>query len=103
MTKLLYDKGRKLKDGESDYKPVLTVTIVPSSDQDPSKVGFAWRVIELTRDKMVIQLDFENATYISFEAADTLVIEFGDPDLFITGDGIQIRPEDRRIERKLMR
>ena len=52
---------------------------------------------------MALTLDFEHAKLISFNKADILVIEFGDPDLFLTADGIQIKPEDRRIERELMR
>ena len=52
---------------------------------------------------MVIQLYFENAIYVSFEEPDILVIEFADPDIFISENGIQILPENRRLERKLMK
>ena len=52
---------------------------------------------------MVIQLRFETAIFVSFEEPDKIVIEFADPDLFISENGIQILPEYRKIERKLMK
>ena len=52
---------------------------------------------------MLIQLRFEFALYISSEGADTLVIEFADPNIFITEKGIQIPEEHRRLTRNLMR
>ena len=52
---------------------------------------------------MAIKLLFETALYVSFEEPDTLVIEFADPDIFISENGIQMLPEDRKIERKLMK
>ena len=51
----------------------------------------------------MIQLNFEFALYISSEGADTLVIEFADPNIFISEKGIKIIDEHRRITRKLMR
>ena len=62
-----------------------------------------WEITEFTLSKMVIQLLFETPLYVSLERADTLVIEFTDPDLFITQNGIQILPENRRLNRNLMR
>ena len=63
----------------------------------------SWKITEFSPSKMVIQLLFETALFVSFEAPDTLVIEFADPNLFITDKGIQILPENRKIERKLMK
>ena len=63
----------------------------------------SWEVIQFTSNKMIIQLLFETALYVSFEEPDTVVIEFADPDLFISEQGIQILPEYRKIERKLMK
>ena len=83
--------------------PVFTVKIEPSAEQDPDRIGMTWVITEFTRSKMRIQMTFEQALYVSFEATDTLVIEFADPDLFITDGGIQILPEHRRLVRPLMR
>lgn len=59
--------------------------------------------MEFSSTKLSIQLDFEQALYVSFEEADMLVVEFADPDLFLTDDGIRILPENRRLERPLMK
>ena len=48
-------------------------------------------------------MSFEYALNISSEGADTLVIEFVDPDIFISDKGIKIPEEYRRLTRKLMR
>ena len=50
---------------------------------------------------MKLQLTFEFALHISFQEADTLVIEFADPDLFVTEHGIRILPEHRRLKKPL--
>ena len=56
--------------------------------QDPEKIKMSWEITEFTSTKMTIQLLFETALYVSFEEPDTLVIEFADPDIFITEKGI---------------
>ena len=76
---------------------------MPSDQQNPEKVKMTWEIIEFTPSKMKIQLHFETALFISFEAPDILVIEFADPDIFISEHGIQILPENRIIRRKLMK
>ena len=63
----------------------------------------SWKISEFSPTKMAIQLLFETALFVSFEAPDILVIEFADPDLFVTERGIQILPENRKIEKKLMK
>ena len=62
-----------------------------------------WDLIEFTTSYVEMQLNFEYATFISYEEADTLVVEFADPDLFISGNGIKMLPEHRRLTRPLMR
>ena len=52
---------------------------------------------------MTFKLLFAEPLWISYENADTLVIDFADDELFITPEGIKI-PEERRIlRRKIMR
>ena len=63
----------------------------------------SWKIIEFTRSKMVLKLLFETALYVSYEEPDTLVVEFADPDIFISENGIRILPEDRKLTRKLMK
>ena len=90
ITKLTFDnRPRELTaEDKVEQKPVLSVTIVPSIEQDPERIKFAWKVLKFTKEMMVLQLEFEFAKYISFNKPDTLVIEFGDADLFITDNGI---------------
>ena len=50
------------------WKPVFTVDVEPSIDQDPSKVGIqSWEMIKFDSQYMEIQLTFENPLQISFE------------------------------------
>lgn len=81
----------------------MNVYADPSEEQDPSKVGLTWNVTEYTSDKMTLKLFFDDALYISFEKADTLVIVFADEELFISEDGIKISEESRILKRKLVR
>ena len=62
-----------------------------------------WNVTDITPTTMTFKLLFAEPLWISYENADTLVIDFADDELFITPEGIKI-PEERRIlRRKIMR
>ena len=98
LTKLTFNDKRNL--GES--KPVFVVAVEPSSLQDPANVELTWEITEFTSTKMLLQIYFEFAKHISFNSPDTLVVEFADPDLFISDGGIQMLPDHRRMTRELM-
>lgn len=63
----------------------------------------SWKVSEITTKALKLKLAFEDALYVSYLEADTLVITLADPNLFISTQGIQIKPENRQMRRKLMR
>lgn len=73
--------------------------MIPSELQDPEKVTLSWNITSRTAQSIFIQLDFDEPLFISFEEADVLEINFGDPDLFISTNGIQILEENRKISR----
>ena len=47
-----------------------------------------WQITLFTASQMKIKLDFTEPLYVSFEEPDILEIEFADPDLFISEEGI---------------
>lgn len=72
--------------------------------QDPENVAMDWYIDSYSASKIELQLKFEKPLYISIEKEpDILKINFADADLFITENGIQIRPEHRNLSRKLSR
>ena len=100
LTALTFNEKRR---NLEESKPVFVVEVEPSSLQDQANVKLTWEITEFTSTKMLLQIYFEFAKLISFNSPDTLVIEFADPDLFISEGGIQMLPKDRRMTRKLMR
>ena len=53
---------------------------------------------------MLIQLDFHNALFVSFEKEpDVLELNFGDPEIFISAEGISISLDKRKISRELVK
>lgn len=86
------------------WKPVLTVTVEPSLMQEPENVAMNWSIQNWSPSKIELQLEFERPLYVSFEKEpDFLVVNFADPDLFITENGIQIPVQHRTLRRNLMR
>jgi len=45
--------------------PVLHIEIVAGEDSDQEMLGFTWRVVSQTNRTLVVQLEFENAIFIS--------------------------------------
>ena len=63
----------------------------------------SWNVTQITTLSMTIQLTFDEPLGVSYREADAIVIEFADIDLFITRQGMRIKPKNRKLRRNLMR
>lgn len=79
----------------------MAVTVIAHPDNDPGELGMSWEIVTMTATEIKLQLTFDDPLFVSFSKPDTLQVTFYDPDLFITTEGIQILPEDRRIRRPL--
>lgn len=86
-----------------EWEPVFTVSVLPNVIQDATKVGLKWEFISRSPELWEIQLDFDEPLNISFEAPDLIEINFADPELFISDNGIKIPQDRRKISRELTR
>ena len=73
---------------EGVWKPVLEVLIEPSVEQDAENCKMTWSIKELTLYKMVIQVDYETPLFISYGLPDFAVVNFADPELWVSSTGI---------------
>ena len=62
-----------------------------------------WEIVELTQNKLIIQIKFETPLQISFDTPDYLVVIFADKDLWISETGSQIASDYRQLRRALMK
>ena len=69
---------------------------------DPDLVKLKWEVVEFNPWSLKIQLYFEHPLSISFEATDTLVVNFTDRNFWISHAGARFNPEYQEIRRPLM-
>jgi hypothetical protein len=66
----------------------LDLSMNPSPDTDPAELGFTWKVVSFEKDKMVVQLFFDNPKYISSKIDnDSIKIKFNEPSAFVTATG----------------
>ena len=63
-----------------------------------------WSIISRSQDHIRIKVVFKKANYISYyEKPDYIAITFVDLSLFISEQGIMVKPEDASFKRALMR
>lgn len=62
-----------------------------------------WNITDITTTSLSIKMVFTDPLYVSVSEADKVVVTFADTDLFITEQGIRIKPENRILRRNLMR
>ena len=82
--------------------PVLLLEIDPGWDSDPEKHKFDWVTVNQTSTKLILQLYFEDAKYISSNFdREWLKVTFMDPLMFFGVNGMVIDEEDRTITREI--
>lgn len=59
-------------------------------DQIATSLNFTWNVINFEKQEMDIQIKFSNPEEVSSASPDTLVIQFIDPSIFMSTDGIML-------------
>ena len=74
---------------DSEEEAVFTVEVIPGKDSDPSKLDFTWSVQEMTERQILIQMNFEDALYVSAnEQPDTMRVTFADKYMFVGTNNI---------------
>lgn len=71
-----------------EQAPVFTVSVIPSEVQDAKNVKMKWKILSITPRGMKLQVNFDNPLHVSFEEPDLLEVNFADPDLFLSANGI---------------
>jgi len=87
---------------DGNFWPVLLLEIDPGWDSDPEKHKFDWIIVNQTSTKLILQLYFEDAKYISSNFdREWLKVTFMDPLMFYGINGMAIDEEDRTITREI--
>lgn len=63
---------------------LIKMTLVPGTDFSYTKKGFKWTLLRFDRERLEIQLKFENPSSISTDVIDTMKIYFELTDTFLS-------------------
>ena len=70
---------------------VLDVEVVPGYDSNPEKLKFDWELTHFSEKRIIIQLYFEDAVYVSQnEVPDKLKVIFYDRKMFVSKQNMAI-------------
>ena len=82
---------------------MLQVSVISGYYTDRTKLGFNYTVLSFEKNKMTLQLDFENPLIISREPVDPEILKIvvNDIQYFFTSFGKTISIENSELQKKL--
>jgi hypothetical protein len=83
LTTVTFGQKMRVQEASSITNKVLSISVIPHiGGMYADKLGFKWKCVDFTADKMLIKVTFDNPLYVSYKESDMLMINVRDSSAF---------------------